>query len=251
MRRRWLVASPLVLALSGCDQVLGIESGTVSPWFCNANVAPPSGMTSYDFHLVNSQMQPIPLGTPLFCPNSGPPCASPSLLSLTSGTLDFTVPASDDGYIDLPNPTDVSNLVELGPPGNVAPTERTFVVFKGTDVTTFASSVGITEDSTKGALVVAAYDCNEMPADGVSIAVTVEGRPVMSSPYYLTSNLTAIPSATATSSAGLALVANVMPSDAATVTLARASDQVVVATAPVHVRAQTITSVYLGPTRTQ
>ena len=251
MRRRWLVASPLLLALSGCDQVLGIESGTLSPWFCNANVAPPSGMASYDFHFVNSQMQAIPLGTPFFCPNSGPPCASASLLPLMNGTVQLTVPASDDGDIDLPNPTDVSNLVELGPPGNVVPTERTFVVFKGSDVTNFASSVGITEDSTKGGLVVAAYDCNETPAEGVSIAVTIEGRPVMSSPYYLNPDLTAIPSATATSSTGLALVANVMPSDAATVTLTRASDQVVVATAPVHVRAQTITSIYLGPTKTQ
>jgi hypothetical protein len=249
------VASPVVLALGGCAQVLGIESGTVSPWFCNANVAPPSGMTTYDFHFIYTNMQPIPSENVTYCPNSGPPCTAPMSYKVMNGTLDFTVPASDDGYLALPapGPLDPATLVELGPPGNVVPTERTFPVLTANDIIVLTSSLGIVPDSATGGLLVAAYDCNKTPADGVSLAVTIEGRPlpVKSGPYYASSDFKVIPSATATLSSGIGGFNNVMPADSATLTLTRASDQVVVATAPVHIFKATLTLIYLGPTKTQ
>ena len=107
------------------------------------------------------------------------------------------------------------------------------------------------QDGSNGVLIVAAYDCNEMPAAGIEIAVAAEGRAVQTTPIYLGSDYKTIVTGTSTSSAGIGLITNVMPSDAATVTLRRASNKVIVAKASVHVRATTITEIYLGPTKTQ
>ncbi len=253
MRRRWLASSAALLALCGCAQVLGIEEGTDSPWFCNAHVAVPSGKTSYDFHFVDDQLQPLTPAPVTLCAQSDPTCASPTPLTVTDGTLDLRLPASNDGYLDLPVPVGWSTIVELGPAGNVVPTERTFPVFSTIDVNVFKVTDGLVQDGANGALIVAAYDCNEMPAAGVEIAVAIEGRTVMTSPVYLGGDYrgATVVTGASTSSAGIGLVTNVTPSDAATVTLTRASDQVVVATALVHIRATTITELYLGPTKTQ
>src|SRR5262249_12216275 len=107
MTRRWLLLSAASLALGGCAQVLGIAGGgTASPWFCNAHVAAPSGQTTYDFHFVNAQFQPVNPAPVTLCAESDATCAAKTPLTASSGTLQFPLDASYNGYLLLAVPND-------------------------------------------------------------------------------------------------------------------------------------------------
>jgi hypothetical protein len=128
-----------------------------------------------------------------------------------SGTLAFQAPLGFDGYVELNPDGAIPGLYFFYPP-LTEPRDVPFIpILPLSELSTFAQLVGGEITPGRGQLVVGAYNCLQIPAEGVTLSSAEADAASM--PFYL---IKGVPSskATATDSSGYGGIINLLPGTA-------------------------------------
>lgn len=221
----------LVLALSGCSDVLGIESERTlddrgneltlpAEWSCLGEAVPAASsaaMLTQTLHFydvtVSSMGQPISGLTVRACPRIDFDCATPISAAVTSnegGIAAVSVPTGFNGYYEVSGRAGYQPYIVV---------ESTIRENATTDVpvaplqisAAYASAAGTTLDDQKGILLMTIRNCDDVAVPGVSFDVSSSGAvPAPSKLIYLVNSLPT-GNAQATDSSGAAVIFNIAP----------------------------------------
>lgn len=276
MRREILAPVAFALALgtaSGCNLILGMDEGeptgasssggganttassssSTGPgdpkWACVGHVEAADAVTDYGLQLKDGNKTPEGLAVKL-CAVSDDNCTIPLKTYQPDpgdGTLVAQVPKKG-AYLDVTGATYKPMLLEVGPPSKLTHPLASVNVISEVAFATLLAFAHITEDPTRGTVIVAGVDCDGATSEGVSFSCDACDAGTFA--YYETGMGSKSASEVhQTDKSGTAGFINV-PAGAVQIQSTRVSDGLVIGTATIHVRPETVTILRLEPTPT-
>lgn len=274
MKPLWLTLCATALATTSCQSILGIEEGTtvtagegggggvsasggggsapLGPWSCLGRVEDSAEETiRHRYVFVDNLGNPV-TGFPVDrCESSDHACNQPMTTNGPDGegVFNLELPTSFSGFLQLQSASSVPYLLELGPRTNHLPSlaNRRVPLYTTLQVVAFFTFAGEQYTAGRGVIGLFNSDCDGAPAGGVQ--VSVEGADNETSSIYFDENAQAVEDMSTVDDVGAAIIINVPIGNDVEVVSVRAFDQALIGRARVHVRPDTATVLFLGPTK--
>ena len=279
MKSWWLTVCAAALAMTGCRRILGIEEGTahvagegghgaegagggtesggggstpIGRWSCLGAVEDSTKeMIRHRYVFVDNLGNPE-TGFPVDrCESTDHACVDPMPTNGPDGdgVLNLELATSFSGFLQLQSASSVPYLLELGPRTNHLPSlaNRRVPLYTTLQVVAFFTFAQRQYAAGRGVIGLFNSDCDGLPAGGVQ--VSVESADDETSSIYFDENAQAVDDMSTVEDVGAAIIINVPIGNDVEVVSVRATDQELIGRARVHVRPDTATVLFLGPTK--